>query len=105
MRRLLADGPAQAYFCGDDVLSIGALSALADAGLGVPGDVGLIGLNDMEMAGWQNIDLTTIRQPIREIIDASVALVVAMLENPDRAPEARLFPCTVVERGTLRDRP
>jgi hypothetical protein len=56
--------PAEAYFCGDDVLSIGALSAVQDAGLSVPGDIGLIGLNDMEMAGWENIDLTTIRQPI-----------------------------------------
>ncbi len=48
MQRLIGAGPlAEAYFCGDDVLSIGAISALADAGLSVPGDVGIIGLNDM----------------------------------------------------------
>ena len=68
MARLLQDTPAQAYFCGDDVLSIGALSAIEDDGLSVPGDIGLIGLNDMEMAGWQNINLTTIHQPIRQIV-------------------------------------
>jgi DNA-binding LacI/PurR family transcriptional regulator len=67
----------------------------------VPGDIGLIGLNDMEMAGWQNIDLTTIRQPIAEIIEASIDLVVATIERPDRHPETRLFPCRVIERGTL----
>lgn len=105
MDRLLAAAPAQAYFCGDDVLSIGALSAIEDAGLSVPGDIGLIGLNDMEMAGWQNIDLTTIRQPVAEIIEASIDLVMAVIESPDRYPEARLFPCRVVERGTLRPRP
>ncbi|MFD0980588.1 LacI family DNA-binding transcriptional regulator [Tropicimonas aquimaris] len=105
MQALLAQGPAEAYFCGDDVLSIGALSAVRDAGLRVPEDIGLIGLNDMEMAGWENIDLTTIRQPIQQIIRSSVELVVAMLAEPDRYPEARLFPCTVVERGTLRPRP
>ncbi|PRY26542.1 LacI family transcriptional regulator [Aliiruegeria haliotis] len=104
MQRLLASGAstAEAYFCGDDVLSIGALSALKDAGRRVPGDVGLIGLNDMEMAGWANIALTTIRQPIRQIIRSSIELVGAMLEEPDRYPEARLFPCSVVERSTLR---
>ena len=59
------------------MLSIGALSAVQEAGLSVPGDIGLIGLNDMEMAGWQNIDLTTIRQPIAEIIEASIDLVVS----------------------------
>lgn len=100
----LQDTPAEAYFCGDDVLSIGALSAVVDSGLKVPGDIGLIGLNDMEMAGWQNINLTTIRQPIRQIIESSIELIVAMLDQPDRYPEARLFPCTLVERGTLRAR-
>lgn len=102
MQRLIADQPAEAYFCGDDVLSIGALSAIADAGLQVPEDIGIIGLNDMEMAGWQNINLTTIRQPIKQIISSSIELVVAMLDEPDRYPEARLFPSEIIERGTLK---
>jgi DNA-binding LacI/PurR family transcriptional regulator len=103
MQRLLsASPPAEAYFCGDDVLSIGALSALADAGLDVPGDVGILGLNDMEMARWPNINLTTVRQPIAEIIAASIDLVVASLNDPTQQPGARLFDCSIVERGTLR---
>lgn len=102
MNRLIAQSPAQAYFCGDDVLSIGALSAIQAAGLCVPGNIGLIGLNDMEIAGWQNINLTTIHQPVEQIISSSIDLIVAMLEDPTRIPEARLFPCRVVERGTLR---
>lgn len=101
MLRLLDGAPAEAYFCGDDVLSVGALSAICDKGLSVPEDIGILGLNDMEMARWQNIDLTTIRQPIREIVNASIELVVAMLDDPSRVPEARIFPCAVVERGTL----
>jgi DNA-binding LacI/PurR family transcriptional regulator len=106
MQRLLAAGPpAEAYFCGDDVLSIGVLSALANAGVRVPDDVGVIGLNDMEMAGWENINLTTIHQPIRQIIASSVELMVAMLDEPNRCPEARLFPCRIVDRGTLRPLP
>jgi len=103
MQRLIAEAnQAEAYFCGDDVLSIGALSALADAGLKVPEDIGIIGFNDMEMARWENINLTTIGQPIEQIIHSSVELIVAMLEDPDRLPEIRLFPCKLVERGTLR---
>jgi DNA-binding LacI/PurR family transcriptional regulator len=105
MTRLLKTRPAEAYFCGDDVLSIGALSAIADAGMRVPGDIGIIGLNDMEMAGWANINLTTIHQPIPQIINSSIELIVAMLEEPDRYPEALLFPCSVVERKTLRPLP
>ena len=105
MQRLLQFPPAEAYFCGDDVLSIGALSAIQDAGLRVPQDIGIIGLNDMEMAGWANINLTTIRNPLRPIISASIALIEASLKDDSRPPEAQLFACTIVERGTLRPLP
>ena len=104
MLRLLSDPPAEAYFCGDDVLSIGAMSAAREAGLRVPEDLGIIGLNDMEIAGWENIALTTIRQPIDAIIRSSIELIAAMLEDPERPPEARLFTCEIVERATLRAR-
>jgi DNA-binding LacI/PurR family transcriptional regulator len=102
MQRLLAETPAEAYFCGDDLLAVGALSAIEEAGLSVPGDIGLIGLNDMEMARWQLIGLTTIHQPVAQIIEAAIDLVVSIIETPDRPPEVRLFPCRVIERRTLR---
>ena len=105
MLRLLDAGPAQAYFCGDDVLSIGALSALQSRGLSSPDDIGIIGLNDMEMAGWENVDLTTIRQPISDIVAASVDLMQTMLDGDAGAPQARIFDCEIVERGTLRPVP
>lgn len=102
MMRLLERAPAEAYFCGDDVLSLGAVSALREAGLRVPDDVGVIGFNDMAMSGWESVDLTTIRQPIDAIIDASIERVVAQIADPDLPPEARLFDCAVIDRGTLR---
>lgn len=103
MLRLLQKGPlAEAYFCGDDVLSIGVMSALSDAGRHIPGDVGIIGLNNMEISGWANIALTTINLPLKEIIQSSVELVISLMEDPERLPEARLFPCRLVERKTLR---
>lgn len=102
MARLIAAGPVEAYFCGDDVVSIGALSAAQSAGLSVPGDIGIIGLNDMKMAGWANINLTTIANPIREVISNSVELVSSMLNTADHVPQARLLPGRIVERGTLR---
>ena len=105
MLRLLQGHPAEAYFCGDDVLSIGALSAVQSAGLQVPGDIGIIGLNDMEMAAWENINLTTIHNPISHIITSSIELIEASLKGDQAEPEARLFDCHIVERGTLRPLP
>ncbi len=105
MTRLLRTAPAQAWFCADDVLSIGALSAAQSAGLRVPDDLGLIGLNDMAMAGWANINLTTIHQPFDAIVSGAIDLMRARLAEPARPVEARIFPCHIVERGTLRPLP
>lgn len=105
MLRLLKKEPAEAYFGGDDVLSIGALSAIKDSGFDCPREVGILGLNDMEMARWNNINLTTIRQPIPQIVRSSIELMVATLAEGDRYPEARIFSCSLVERGTLRPAP
>lgn len=101
MQRLLKDKPQEAYFCGDDALAVGAMSAAEDAGYDVPGDIGFIGLNDMEIASWQNINLTTIKQPITDIINSSLELMFEMLEDPDHEPQAKIFPCEIIERGTL----
>lgn len=100
MLRLIDGDPAEAYFCGDDVIAIGAQSAAESEGLCVPDDIGLLGLNDMEMAGWNSINLTTIHQPVAEIIDRSIDLVVGL--NDSHKPTAQMFDCHIVERGTLR---
>jgi DNA-binding LacI/PurR family transcriptional regulator len=62
-------------------------------------------VNDMEMAGWANINLTTLRNPINDIVSASIELIEAALKDDSRDPEARLFDCPIVERGTLRPLP
>ncbi len=105
MARLLSGPRAEAYFCADDVLTIGALSAAQAAGLRVPDDLGLIGLNDMAMAAWANINLTTIHQPFDAIVRGAMDLMQDRFADPDRAPQTRLFPCHIVDRGTLRPLP
>lgn len=103
MAAILSRGQhAEVYFCGDDVLTIGAMSAATRAGLSIPDHIGFIGVNDMEMAAWDNINLTTIHQPIEEIILSSVNLLVDILDKPEELPQTRLFPCHIVERQTIR---
>jgi DNA-binding LacI/PurR family transcriptional regulator len=90
MQRLLLATPGRGLFLRRR--SSGGGRAERHPGLGPvgSGDIGLIGLNDMEMSRWQNIGLTTIRQPMAEIIDAAIELVVATIAiPPDMAPETR----------------
>jgi DNA-binding LacI/PurR family transcriptional regulator len=105
MARLLEQQSVDAVFCGDDLICMGAMDAARARGLGIPDDVGFLGFNDMAMASWEAYRLTTIRQPLRDIILASVELIVALAEEPARAPEVRLLACEIVERATLKPLP
>lgn len=102
MTHLMRKKGIEAVFCGDDLICMGAIDAARDMGRRVPDDIGFLGFNDMTMASWSAYNLTTIRQPIREIILESVNLVVSLLEDPARPPVCKLFTCTVVERKSLR---
>ncbi len=102
MSTLLKRGGIEVVFCGDDLICMGAMDAAREAGLSVPDDIGFLGFNDMLMAGWPTYDLTTIRQPVQDITLGSVELVISAINNPERSPESRLFPCFIVERGSLR---
>jgi DNA-binding LacI/PurR family transcriptional regulator len=106
MRQLLRNGGIDAVFCGDDVLAMGALDACRQLGADVPGEIGLIGFNDMAMASWFSYNLTTIRQPVAEIIVTAVERVLDLVDDPTpRKATPCVFNCEVVERGTLRPLP
>lgn len=56
-----------AVFAGNDLMAVGLLMVLKDRGISVPGDISLVGFDDIEIASIVSPKLTTIRQPIKEI--------------------------------------
>tara|TARA_R110002167_G_scaffold19273_26_gene71398 strand:+ start:47 stop:1048 length:1002 start_codon:yes stop_codon:yes gene_type:complete len=102
MQELIGNSQVDAIFCGDDLICMGAMDAARTNGLLIPQDIGFLGFNDMNMASWSAYNLSTIRQPTPDIILSSIELVVALVDDPQRAMETRIFPCSVVERGTLK---
>jgi DNA-binding LacI/PurR family transcriptional regulator len=102
MYLLLADTNIEVVFSGDDILAIGALDACKEAGKSVPADVGILGFNDIAMASWAAYDLSTIRQPIAEIIIAAVEQAIRLVADHQLQPKPQHFACEVVLRGTLR---
>jgi DNA-binding LacI/PurR family transcriptional regulator len=104
MEALIKRGDIDGVFCGDDILAIGAIDACRGGGKSVPEDIGIVGFDDMPMASWTAYDLTTVRQPVADIIGTAIDLIVSAVEEPSRAAPSRLFPCEAVVRGTLRPR-
>ncbi len=102
MLPLLADANMDAVFCGDDILAMGALDACKEIGKSVPGDIGILGFNDIAMASWATYDLSTIRQPIAEIIISAVGQAIKLVAEHQFDSKAQCYACEAVLRGTLR---
>lgn len=77
IRAIIAqDIPFSAVFAAGDSLALGALRALHEAGLDVPRDVSLVGLDDIEMASFFTPPLTTVRMPVVQMAETCVRLLV-----------------------------
>jgi DNA-binding LacI/PurR family transcriptional regulator len=102
MLSLLTDHSIDAVFCGDDILAMGALDACKEMGKSVPADIGILGFNDIAMASWAAYNLSTIRQPIADIIVTAVKQSIKLVADHRLKPKPQRFACEVVLRGTLR---
>lgn len=102
MHTLIEKGGIDAVFCGDDILAIGALDACIEKSISVPQQLGVLGFNDIAMAAWPAYRLTTIRQPIGDIISAAVDMIANMVDLQSASTATKIFTCSLVERATLR---
>ncbi|AZN42597.1 LacI family DNA-binding transcriptional regulator [Paenibacillus albus] len=74
-----------ALFCGNDLLAFGAIKAMEEAGIRVPDDVAVVGYDDIFSARLFKPALTTVRQPIQDIGQELVNLLLLTLETePER---------------------
>jgi len=85
-----------AVFAVTDAVAIGAMRALQDNGLDVPGDVAVVGFDDMPLAAHVSPALTTVRQDIRQASEGLVHSIVDLIEG--RPVESTLMPPRLIIR-------
>lgn len=100
--RELLDGGGRptAILAANDLLALGCYDVLRERGLTCPGDVSVIGFNDMRFADRFDPPLTTVRLPHYEIGAASAGLLLERLQSPDAPVREILLPATLVVRGS-----
>ncbi|MCW2882342.1 MAG: LacI family transcriptional regulator [Sphaerisporangium sp.] len=87
MRQLLDDDPAlDAVFAANDLMAIGALRALREAGRMVPDDVAVVGFDDIEAALYTTPPLTTVRSPMGDQAAATARLLLGLFEDAPGHP-------------------
>lgn len=105
--RSLFAGPDRpdAVFVANDHMAFFVMDVLRfELGLDIPGDVSVIGYDDVPVAAWPAYDLTTVRQPTQRMSERTVETLLARIKDPTAAPERIEIGCHLVSRGTVRSR-
>ncbi|MFC4056911.1 LacI family DNA-binding transcriptional regulator [Planomonospora corallina] len=100
---LLAEGLPDAIFCANDLLALGVLRALLQAGVRVPGDVALMGYDDIGFAAASAVSLSSMRQPTYQLGRIATELLLDECENPGtHAHQHIMFQPELVARESTR---
>ncbi|WP_055523721.1 LacI family DNA-binding transcriptional regulator [Streptomyces graminilatus] len=103
VRRALADGTAfDAVFAHNDASAAGVLVGLREAGLEIPRDVAVVGFDDVELASYTYPALTTIRQPMREMGESAVRLLLERVRSSPQVSTSCSLATSLVIRGSTQ---
>jgi LacI family transcriptional regulator len=100
MRALLQTAhPPTAVICGTDLMAVGALAAAREAGIDVPGQLSIAGINDIEFSSFTTPPLTTMRLAADQIGTRSAEYLLARIEGRPVTSQ-NLVPTDLIVRGT-----
>lgn len=92
-----------AVFAANDHMAFAVMDVLRyELGLSVPGDVSVVGFDDVPPASWPAYDLTTVRQRANLMVERTVATLLKMIEQPGARAEQHVLPAPLVVRGSAR---
>jgi LacI family transcriptional regulator len=91
-----------AIFCFNDIAAVGAIRALKDAGLAVPGDISVVGFDDIQSAAYSTPSLTTVRQPLLEMGKRGAQILLERIANnkTEQPSEIVMAPELVIREST-----
>ncbi len=95
--------PPDAIFVANDHMALGVLDELRyGMGVDVPGDVSIVGYDDVPLAAWKAYDLTTVRQPVNRMVAATVEILMGEIEGRAASGRVDEVPAELVIRGSAR---
>lgn len=101
MRTLLENDPeVDAVFCANDLMALGALQTLREAGRTVPQDVAVVGFEDAPVALSAHPPLTTVHQSPEQMGREMVALLLETMTDPEQDRPGRMLPTYLVVRDS-----
>ncbi len=94
------DQAPDALICGNDMIALGALDALAERGLRSPADVAVVGYDDMSFASSASLQLTTVEVPRHDMGETAAALLFERMLDPSIPARKVILPHRLIVRRT-----
>ena len=79
------------------------MQALRGAGRRIPGDVAVVGYDDIPAAAYSHPPLTTIRQPMQQVGEIATRELIELIDDPDAERQEILLKTELVRRGSCGD--
>ena len=90
-----------AIFAANDLVALGVLQSLVAGGVNVPGEISLIGFDDIAFAGAAAVPLSSVRQPSRMIGQTALRILLEEADDPSLIPRQTAFrPELVIRKST-----
>lgn len=104
LAKWLQDNPApDAIICSNDTMAIGVIDeARENHGLHIPHDISVVGFDGITSSAWQSYQITTIKQPVEQLVKAAVGMLLERIENPDLPPEARVLTGVLIKGNSVQ---
>lgn len=97
------DDRPDAIFVGNDHMAFAVIDVLrSELGLNLPEDVSVVGYDDVPMSSWAAYDLTTVRQPVNKMVDATIETLLGQINDPDRAAKKTEIAGPLIVRSTAK---
>lgn len=103
-RLLERDKHIDAIFCANDISAFGAMDYLRKQGIRIPEDISVIGFDNVAMSDWSSYHLTTWHQPVEEMVEDAINLLLEHINSDDAAPIIQKLEGHLVKRGSVMDR-
>lgn len=97
-RLLLGKMQPTAIFCANDLVAIGAMKAIHEAGLKIPADIAIIGIDDIDLAAYVRPALSTVRVPKEELGKFAVKILIDRIEGGHELPVRLDLPFELIVR-------
>jgi LacI family transcriptional regulator len=92
--------PFDAVFAHNDLSAAGAIKSVHEAGLTVPGDVAVVGFDDIPLAAHTDPPLTTVHQPLRQMGETAARMLMAYFAGTPLPDSPNVIPTNLVVRGS-----